>query len=251
MDAIPQAAYRRSSRRVRVCLQSNYRSSHPYARLCITPSPPIPQRPFSNIKDAFHHLPWHLLDPLNRYSPTFVGLVETPEDGVGVWTFGGGDATCIANANAQTFQGFARVCEGDFGAAVLQSGHTIVAVNCAFGPAKDIGQLWDRKLKRRAKALVEDCAWTPLFVCRPIRSPSGALGLLHYVWPGSYEVFCLKSGEPSELEDTEAPVLVRAGSAGPPSSREIFEALDARWEQIPAAERPRGLTMGGLWKGLW
>lgn len=128
---------------------------------------------------------------LEGYSPSFVGMLESPADGIGVWRAGGGDTTvvtqvralllgsmrwlsCSAGSHSQgcarlcskrmvpacristlphrpnnsaaqvgnvNFAPFARLCAGDFGASVLDPGHTILAVNPTWTKSGDIGQV--------------------------------------------------------------------------------------------------------------
>lgn len=80
--------------------------------------------------------------------------------------------------SASRLTGFARVCQGGFGKRVLEPGHTILAVNCSWTKASDIGQLWERELKERARFLLEETTWEDVYVCLPFRTPRGALGLL-------------------------------------------------------------------------
>lgn len=108
------------------------------------------------MQQRLRYLRPHVDGMLEGYTPQFVGIVEVPEDGVGVWQFGSGDSTAIANANNLTFNGFMRVIEGDYGSRVLEAGHTILAVNCSFTSHKDIGQFWERGLKEKARKLIDE-----------------------------------------------------------------------------------------------
>lgn len=87
--------------------------------------------------------------------------------------------------------------------------------------------------------------YVPLYVVRPLRTPFGALGLLTRSWPGDFELFLLKSGEPSDIDEAAEPILT---SPTEPSNKEMFEVLQAAWEKIPPSERPPGLSLGNLWK---
>lgn len=104
---------------------------------------------------------------LEGYEPHYLGCVEEEADAVGVWTCAGAKSmTCVANVNNLTFTGFARLCYGDYGKRPTEEGHMILAVNPAWTRSSDIGQLWDRKLKQQAKALIDDTRWETLFYLR-------------------------------------------------------------------------------------
>ena len=85
---------------------------------------------------------------LDGYDPQFLGMLESPADGIGVWAACGGAATVAACVSNATFAPFARLCAGEFGARVLEPGHLLVAVNPSWTSSADIGQRWDRSAAR-------------------------------------------------------------------------------------------------------
>jgi len=125
---------------------------------------------------------------LEGYGPDFLGVVEEEPDGVGVWRCGP-DLTCVCNVNDLTFNGFARLCRGDYGARPTEEGHTILAVNCSWTAGANIGQLWDRDLKRRARAIIDDSAWEWVYFARALRTSRGNRGVLLRAWPGPWELY--------------------------------------------------------------
>jgi hypothetical protein len=83
---------------------------------------------------------------LEGYDAEFVGMLESPADGVGVWSAAAAAATVVANVNNATFAPFARLCAGDFGSRVLQPGHLLIVVNHGWTTSRDIGQLWQKRV---------------------------------------------------------------------------------------------------------
>jgi hypothetical protein len=65
---------------------------------------------------------------LEGYGPQFLGMLESPADGVGAWHAAGG-ITVVGGVTNATFGLFARLAAGEFGGGVLQRGHLLVAVN--------------------------------------------------------------------------------------------------------------------------
>ena len=76
------------------------------------------------------------------YGGRFLGMLESPADGVGAWS--AGDMTLVANLANATFPGFVRLAAGEYGAAPLAADHSLVLVNAEVTCAADIGQPWDR-----------------------------------------------------------------------------------------------------------
>lgn len=65
---------------------------------------------------------------LEGYGPQFLGMLESPADGVGAWHAAGG-ITVVGGVTNATFGLFARLAAGEYGGGVLQRGHLLVAVN--------------------------------------------------------------------------------------------------------------------------
>lgn len=55
-----------------------------------------------------------------------------------------------------TFPSFLKLCKGEYGGVVKEPGHTLLAVNCSWTEARDIGQLWERKLKAEAAMVLKE-----------------------------------------------------------------------------------------------
>jgi hypothetical protein len=50
----------------------------------------------------------------------------------------------ICNANTLTLETLIGLCEGEYGQGPTQPDHVIVAVNCTWSAAEDVGQFWQR-----------------------------------------------------------------------------------------------------------
>jgi hypothetical protein len=137
-------------------------------------------------------------------SPSFVGMLESPADGIGVWTAFNGTATIVTFVNNATFAPFVRLCQGDFGDKVLNSEHILIAINPNWTQSKDIGQLWDRELKKKAAELIDDVnAWLPLYHLEDIRTAAGSLGLLWKSHPGPWRLYSAVLGSDLLVENGE------------------------------------------------
>ncbi|KAI7840534.1 hypothetical protein COHA_005690 [Chlorella ohadii] len=153
-------------------------------------------------------------------------MLESPADGIGVWRAAGGDMTVVAQVGNLNFAPFARLCAGEFGGAPLDPGHTLLVVNPTWTRSADIGQLWDRKLKAAAAALIDDpAAWLPLYHLWDLRTAKGATGLLFRSWPHDWQLYHTTAHQedlPAALDDP--PVLV---SQERPSKEQQIERLNA------------------------
>ena len=76
-----------------------------------------------------------------------------------------------------TFPSFMKLCRGDLGGSVTQPGHTLLAVNCYWTVADDIGQLWERGLKREAAGVLSQ-GWECIYCVEPLRTSRGKNGTL-------------------------------------------------------------------------
>lgn len=186
---------------------------------------------------------------LDGYSPEFVGMLESPADGMGVWTACNGDVTVITYVSNATFAPFARLCAGEFGSKVLQPGHTLIVVNPAWTKSSDIGQLWQRDLKAQAAALIDDPSlWVPLYHFEDLRTAAGSVGIL---WKTYFEPWRLYSAE-TEREGEEG-VLVAENllleSETKPETVEVIKLLNAAAKEKRENEKANGKT-SGWWGGL-
>ena len=140
---------------------------------------------------------------LDGYRPEFVGMLESPADGIGAWRVAGGPSaspaspgggpgpiTVVSGVTNATFQPFARLCAGEYGEAVLRPDHLLVCLNCVWSSSKDIGQFWERGLRSQAAALIDSAEeWEVLYRFETdLRTAAGATGVAFRSWPGP---FCL------------------------------------------------------------
>lgn len=117
-------------------------------------------------------------------SPSFIGMLESPADGIGAWTAFNGSATILTFVNNATFAPFVRLCQGDFCNKILDPDHLLLVINPNWTTSKDIGQLWDRDLKAKAAYLIDDPnLWLPLYHLEDLRTAAGSLGVL---WKSSH-----------------------------------------------------------------
>lgn len=175
------------------------------------------------------------------------------------------------------FAPFARLCGGEFGAAVLEPEHTIVAVNPTWTSSRDIGQvgdaaatlrciacssrvlarahaltrssahppnlhlswqLWDKKLKAAAAALIDEPgAWLPLYHLRDVRTARGATGFLYRSWPHDWQLHSTCGQEAEEAAALAGPPLLVTPSR--PTKDQVAAALDAALAEQRAAQKER------------
>jgi hypothetical protein len=87
-------------------------------------------------------------------------------------------------------------------------------------------QLWDRKLRARAAAIIDgQDAWLPLYHLDDERTAKGATGFLFRCWPHDWQLHSTcgqDEEEPAQLQDP--PILV---SQQRPSQERVVEALNA------------------------
>jgi hypothetical protein len=65
---------------------------------------------------------------LEGYAPTFLGMLESPADGMGCWKAAGGSITLVGPVFNATFATFAMLCDG--GRMHAMQGNQIVGVTC-------------------------------------------------------------------------------------------------------------------------
>ena len=104
------------------------------------------------------------------YSPTFLGMIDV---GMGVWSLSNGDVTAVSNVADLSFDTYARLCDGEFGAAPTRDEHTILLLNPRLTSSKGIGQPWERELRKKAVAYVDEAGWQWAYRCRPIAARGG------------------------------------------------------------------------------
>eukprot|EP00892_Ulva_mutabilis_P011166 jgi/Ulvmu1/8421/UM042_0128.1 len=180
------------------------------------------------VRQKFRELRPRAEDILFGYNPEFVGMVRDAADGVGVWKCSG--ITAIANVNTLTFESLLELCEGAYGAAPTRSDHVVLAINCSWGPSSDIGQFWQKDLKRRAAAVIEERTWHDAFHHWPLRTVSGRAGWLYHTWGAPWQVYAC-----ADEEGTQRGGLLRSFTEGwaagaqslRPEASAVAEALAA------------------------
>lgn len=174
---------------------------------------------------------------LDGYGASFLGMLESPSDGLGVWRAPGlVVAGVVTNA---TFPAFARLADGDYGDAPGRPDEALL-VAAEWTRARDIGQPWDWALRERSRELLDGGGWRPLYTARMVRTGRGrAYGCLTAAWGEPWRLYGSAGDESSGLEDR--PLLE---SAAEPPRDEVAAALNA------AAERRGGGDEGRFW-GLW
>ncbi|KAF5832662.1 hypothetical protein DUNSADRAFT_11406 [Dunaliella salina] len=180
----------------------------------------------------------------------FLGLLEADEDGVGLWTCGA-DMTLCGQVTNPTFPTLVKLLDGGYGSRVLAPGHTIIAINPSWGSSREIGQIWERSLKKRAAEIMGEIPkdgssfgrsqettgagapgtsssssqperprqWDPLYHCRIVRTSRGGTGLLHRAWPGPWRVYEAPAGNASKIGELVLKSDVR------PSAQQLVDVL--------------------------
>lgn len=110
---------------------------------------------------------------LEGYAPTFLGLLDV---GMGVWSFADGRCTAVSHVSDLSFAAFDRLCSGDYGARPTRADHTLLLINPRFSCAANVGQPWDRRLRLRAKGLLDDAGWRMAFSAMPLGDGGGIRG---------------------------------------------------------------------------
>ncbi|KIZ02402.1 hypothetical protein MNEG_5557 [Monoraphidium neglectum] len=147
-------------------------------------------------------------------------------------------AGIVVNA---TFGPFAKLCEGGFGAQPTRPDQALVVVADWTGAA-DIGQPWQRDVKARARELIDDAGWRPLYTARIVRTSRGsAFGCLTAGWGEPWRLYASSSEDSSGIEDT---VLLESWEE-PPKDK-VVAALNAAAER----RREREGSSGSGWR-LW
>lgn len=149
---------------------------------------------------------------LDGYDAEFLGMLESPMDGIGVWTTSA-DMTVLANVNSATFAPFARVCGGAIGNKLLRPGHTILLVNSDLGESGDVGNLWERDLKSRAREIIDEWPWQSLYCMQPVRTRRGNRGWICQTWPYDWAVLADDDDNDCVLTSATRPGFLQAARA--------------------------------------
>ena len=108
---------------------------------------------------------------LSGYDPAYLGTIDVGQ--MGVWSIA--DLTAVSFVADLSFAPFAKLARGGFGDAPTRDGHTLLLLNPRLTTAANVGQPWERSLRREAQALVDDGGWRWIYAARPLGQPDGSL----------------------------------------------------------------------------
>ena len=108
---------------------------------------------------------------LSGYDPKYLGTIDVGQ--MGVWSLA--DLTAVGFVADLSFAPFAKLARGEFGEAPLRDDHTLLLLNPRLTTAANIGQPWERALRREARALVDEGGWRWIYAARPLGQPDGSL----------------------------------------------------------------------------
>mmetsp|Transcript_18608 Transcript_18608/g.52316 ORF Transcript_18608/g.52316 Transcript_18608/m.52316 type:complete len:354 (-) Transcript_18608:312-1373(-) len=159
----------------------------------------------------------------------FLGLLEADADGVGLWTCGA-DMTLCGQVTNPTFPTLVKLLDGGYGSRVIAPGHTIIAINPSWGNSGEIGQFWERSLKKRAAEIMGEIPGD--------ESTKGASS----------------SGRSQEAPDAGSGLSSTAGAPGTSSSTQ--QVRPSQWEPLfhcRIVRTSRGGTglLHRAWPGPW
>ncbi|KAG1665828.1 hypothetical protein FOA52_005863 [Chlamydomonas sp. UWO 241] len=180
---------------------------------------------------------------LEGYGASFLGMLEAPSDGLGVWMTEDATVSCIVTT--ATVPSLLKLVTGGFGSRVLDPEHTLIAVNPMWTRGQDVGQRWEGQLKEQATVLIDGPPqWHTLYHCKMVRTRS-AIGMLHRAYPHGWRLHACTGEDASE---GIGPLLL-AGAAGDekPSDAEVAAVLVAHGA---ATRGKQGGLLGGLFDGL-
>jgi len=157
---------------------------------------------------------------LDGYDPEFLGVLEEPSDGVGVWRCE--RMTVVTHVADATARALMALCQGDYGSSVLEPDHLMVVVNAFWTEGGGaVGQPWEVSLRREARVLLssEEGSWDKVYCLRAVRSAAGVDGTLWRKWPGPWRL--LDSSGSLLLETSREPSIqdiasTLNGAAGAP-----------------------------------
>lgn len=175
-----------------------------------------------------------------RYGASFAGMLESDADGVGVWSTP--DMTAVINVTNATIQPFVDLAEGEYGSRVTQDGHMLLAINCQWTssrclvehdqyvvqrPHRDVGQLWDWGLRKRAAALIDDSAppWETVYALKPVYTSRGRCGIVFCAFPGPWQLYGIAADEYVQGTPVEPGRLLLSKNDGTFARNEIIDAL--------------------------
>lgn len=115
-------------------------------------------------------------------------------------------------------------------------------------PQTKTSQLWDRKLRAQAAAIIDEAgAWLPLWWLSDVRTARGATGMLYRCWPGPWALFSTSQHQETPTDAfSEEPVLV---SDERPTQAAQLAALNGALAAAAEAERQRKAAARKEWWG--
>ena len=114
---------------------------------------------------------------LASFGATFLGTIDVGQ--MGVWSAPSAELTAVGFVADLSFSAFARLARGEYGGAPTRARHTLLLLNPRLSAAANIGQPWERALRREAAALVDEGGWRWVYAARALAQPDGShLGTL-------------------------------------------------------------------------
>ena len=153
---------------------------------------------------------------LDGYDAPFLGFIESPADGLGLWSSQLQQApqqpfTLVTLVSNATFAPFVKLLEGKYGSKILDDGHMVIVVNPSWTTSNDIGQFWDKELKRKASQIIGTVTpdstattteWVSLCHYEDVRTAAGACGVLWRRYPFPWQLYAT-----SERDDDDGEVV--------------------------------------------
>jgi hypothetical protein len=108
---------------------------------------------------------------LSGYGATFQGTIDVGQ--MGVWSSQSASLTAVGFVADLSFLPFAKLARGEYGSAPTRPGHTLLLLNPRLTTAANIGQPWERGLRREARALLDEGGWRYIYAARALAQPDG------------------------------------------------------------------------------
>jgi len=84
------------------------------------------------------------------------------------------DTTAVGFVADLSFSPFRDLARGRFGEGPTRDDHTLLLLNPRLTTAANIGQPWDRRLRRDAREIVDETDWRWIYGARALASPDGS-----------------------------------------------------------------------------
>ncbi|KAL3903627.1 MAG: hypothetical protein SGPRY_011601, partial [Prymnesium sp.] len=112
-----------------------------------------------------------MVDELLRgYEVAFRGTIDVGQ--MGVWSLGS-DLTAVGFVADLSFRPFVRLVRGEFGPAPTRDDHTLLLLNPRLTSPKNIGQPWERALRREAKEVLDEGGWRWIYAVKTFAQSDG------------------------------------------------------------------------------